>query len=54
MPATHWVGGWMGPTVGLNDSQHLLTLPEIKHQFLSDPGHIQLLKYSGSQKFLNQ
>jgi len=29
----------MGPTVGLNDSQHLLTLPEIKHQFLSQPGH---------------
>jgi len=39
MSATQWAGGWMGPIFGLNDSQHLLTLPEIKHPFLSHPGH---------------
>jgi hypothetical protein len=51
-PGTNWIGGWMGPRVGLDDDKNkFLTLPGLELQPLSHPAHSQSLyrlRYPGS------
>jgi hypothetical protein len=39
-PGTHWVGGWMGPRIGLDDveKRKILTLPRVELRPLGRPG----------------
>jgi hypothetical protein len=52
-PGTHWIGGWVGPRVGLDDveKRNLLTLPGFELRPLGRPARSQSLyrlRYSGS------
>jgi hypothetical protein len=56
-PRTHLIGGWMGPTAGLDDMEKrkLLTLPGLDLRPLGCPGHSQSfyrLRYPGSRIML--
>jgi hypothetical protein len=44
-PGTHWMGGWKGPRIGLNDvkKRKLLTLLGLKLQPLGRPARSQSL-----------
>jgi hypothetical protein len=40
-PGIYWIGGWVGPTAGLDDveERELLTLPGLELRTLSHPAH---------------
>jgi hypothetical protein len=44
-PGTHWIGGWVGPSTGLDDvgRRKILPLPELKLQPLCRPARSQSL-----------
>jgi hypothetical protein len=52
-PGTHWIGGWVGPRVGLDDvkNRKFLTLPGLEFRPIGRPARNQLLyqlPYPGS------
>jgi hypothetical protein len=52
-PAAHWMGGWVGPSAGLEDveKRKFLFLPGLKFQHLGGPARSQSLyrlRYPGS------
>jgi hypothetical protein len=43
-PGTHWIGGWVGPRVDLNDvKRKILTLPGLEFRPLGHPARSQSL-----------
>jgi hypothetical protein len=44
-PCTHWIGGWVDPTAGLDDmkKRKFLTLPGLELRALGRPAHSQSL-----------
>jgi hypothetical protein len=44
-PATHWIGGWVGPRAGLDDEEKrkFLTLPGLELRPLGRPNRSQTL-----------
>jgi hypothetical protein len=44
VPGTHWIGGWVGPRIGLDDVQKgkFFTLPELELRPLSLSMHVTL------------
>jgi hypothetical protein len=54
-PGTHWIGGWVDPSAGLDDveKRKFLTLPGLELQQLCRPARIQSLyqlRYPGSSE----
>jgi hypothetical protein len=52
-PGTHWIGGWVDPSAGLDDveKRKFLTLPGLEPRFLGRPSRSQQLyrlRYPGS------